>query len=828
MTTTGHQKRRRALPCSLMFLSAMILITALSSPGNASPSSSISPHKKSTPPGQKPVPLEVSIQGQVLSASLPLKGARIFLYKSRRKPNQTPLSLSNPQNTDSKGHFSFHFLPPADPGLVYLVVKGGNSGGGNNPAISMIAPVWMANGAVPRTPVLRTINTRIFSTAVATFLPDIELDRIFGEPKRLASLFSQYQGEINLQRGQFETSGFESSLSLASQTTLSGWAEAASLCIDHPERCRGLFLEAVAGTSEIAPQNTLDLIEGAGGFPDRNQDRILGETHARPETKTRSASVATLSILATLSGKPLPGSRVTLTAINLQTNTQKTVASGLTDQKGKLKLNEPVDRHQRFYLSAWGTIRKGKANPAIRLLSLLPVRQNGEIPIVINEFTTLASIHALKQAFTGDRIDPVPMSAIGFQNAWTLATRIVSPNTGTIAPFVSGESLPVAARLLESCRVPNSSCRKLFSLLSSRNHQVKDTLEASLSLAKHPTRHEQKILALLPSPEPSLSDFLLKIILPESPSENACLQTQGSTAIDSRGAMWEICSGSLVHRSWESGSGKDLMKVSSEPVPKGKSGDLLSIDPQGNLWIAGRGSLRELSPGGNWPGKVFRGPSGPPLAMTQNPATQTIWIAEKGFLDIFDNQGRLLHRIAGITANALAADDSGRVWASIGKDSLVLEIDPENNIIGNFKRTAGISHPGSLAIDSEGTVWIGNHDPDSLTGLSPDGNPRNNSPVSGGGVSDPRAIAVDGENTLWVVNAKGGSLSAFAQDQTPLSPEEGFRGREILNPKALQIDGSGNLWVENHPSPESGKQGFITLVAGAANPQITPLALAPK
>ncbi|MHB1730583.1 MAG: NHL repeat-containing protein, partial [Leptospirillum sp.] len=217
-----------------------------------------------------------------------------------------------------------------------------------------------------------------------------------------------------------------------------------------------------------------------------------------------------------------------------------------------------------------------------------------------------------------------------------------------------------------------------------------------------------------------------------------------------------------------------------------------------------------------------------PLAMTQNPATQTIWIAEKGFLDIFDNQGRLLHRIAGITANALAADDSGRVWASIGKDSLVLEIDPENNIIGNFKRTAGISHPGSLAIDSEGTVWIGNHDPDSLTGLSPDGNPRNNSPVSGGGVSDPRAIAVDGENTLWVVNAKGGSLSAFAQDQTPLSPEEGFRGREILNPKALQIDGSGNLWVENHPSPESGKQGFITLVAGAANPQITPLALAPK
>jgi len=837
MTTTGHHQRRlRTLLIPLIFFSAMIFVTTHPSPGNASPSSSISPHKKSPPPEQKPLPLEVSIQGQILSASLPLKDARVFLTKSRRKPNQTPLSLSNPQITDSSGRFSFHILPPSDPGLVYLVIKGGDGGGGQNPDISMIAPVWMANGALPRTPVLRTVNTRIFSTAVATFLSHIELDRIFGDPKRLANLFSQYRGEIDLQSGRFETSGFESSLSQASQTTLSGWANATSLCANHPDTCSGLFLEAIAGTGQIAPKNTLDLLEGAGGFPDKNQDRILGRFQKHSEKTSSIASSRTLSILVTLSGKPLPRSRVTLTAINLPENTQKTVATGLTDEKGKLTLSYIPNRHQRSYLTAWGAIQAGKSKPSIRLISLLPSPFQREkshplspvqtVPIVINELTTLAATYGLKQSFTDNRIDPAPMSAVGFQNGWTLATKLVTSNNGKTAPALSESSLSVTAALLGLClKQSNPSCKNLFSLLSTPDHPVKDTLEAGLSLSSHPTRRIKTILALLPSPHPLLSDFLLKIILPRSTSENNCQGQQGSIALDSRGSIWEICSGSLVHRSWDSRFGKGLMRISSEPVSE-KGPGLLSIDPRGNLWIAQKGFLREISPEGDLPGKVFGGTAGQPLAMAQNPATHTIWIAEKHFLDIFDDQGKLLHRIPGISANALAADDSGCVWASIRNSSLVIELDPEWNIIGRLKRTGGISHPDPLAIDSNGHVWIGNHDPDSLTELSPRGNPTNNSPISGGGVLDPGAIAIDGGNTLWVVNTKGGSLSSFSQDQTPLSPEKGFRGREILGPFGVQIDGSGNIWIENRPG--EGATDFISLVVGAATPQTTPLSLSPR
>ena len=819
-----------------MILQTVLFVLAPNPKSSASPP----PVRIHPSPVKTPHPLEVSIEGQVLSGSHPIKGAKVFLTKSRRKADRTPITLSKPQTTDSHGRFSFHFLPPADPGLVYIVVRGGDGGGGQNRSLSMIAPVWMANGAIPRTPVIRTVNSRIVSTAVATFLPTLELDRIFGDPKRLSSLFAQYRGEIDLQSGQFETGGFESSLSLASQTTLSGWAHAASLCASHPETCQGLFQEAVSGTNEVLPQNTLDLLEGAGGFPDRNQDRILerfGHHSGKnsPNTPTRS-----LSVRVSLSGEPLPRSRITLTAIDLLKNTQKTIATGMTDHKGKVTLHYRPEPHQRLYLTAWGAIRKGLSNPAIRLMALLPSRQPGKahslppdkrsVSVVINELTTLDAVNSLRQAITGDRIDPAPMSATGFQNAWTLATKIVQTGSGKLSPSLSSDTLSVESALIGLCdKQPASSCRKLFSLLSTQNHRVKDTLEASLSLSGHPTSHQQEILALLPGTTPELSDFLLKLDFPGIPSGQSCRIPQGSMAIDSRGSLWEICSGprKLIHLSPDPRPGKPFLRISSETFP-GKGAALLTIDPRGNLWIAEKGRLMERTPDGSLPWKSFPGISHSPMAMVQNPATHTIWVSEGNALVIFDDQGKRLHRIAEAGINALAADDGGNIWASRRNQSLVVEFDPDWNIKGRFKRTAGISHPAAMAIDSNGTVWIGNHDPDSITGLSDDGNPVTGSPLSGGGLDDPEAISIDGENTLWVVNSHGNSLSAYSQDQTPLSPEGGFRGEGIFRPFDIQTDGSGNLWIRNHSRENPVQGGSITLFVGVASPQTTPLSLSPR
>ena len=835
MTTPYHRRPRNPsipLIIALILFQTVIFQMIPVQESAASDAPLLAAPVKSSPSLKKSVPLHVSIQGEILSGSLPVKGAMVYLYKSRRLANRTPLSLSKAKKTDSLGRFSFHFLPPSDHGLVYVVIKGGESGGGQNPFLSMIAPVWMANGAIPRTPVIRTVNSRVFSTAVATFLSSLERDRIFGKPERLASIYAQYRGEIDLQSGRFETDGFESSLSLASQTTLSGWARAASLCANHPDRCHGLFLKAVYGTNEVVPQDTLDFLEGAGGFTDQNQDRILRQIRHRSARPPLPPS--TLSVSVTLSGSPLPGSRVTLTAIDLQTSTRNTVASGISDKKGEVTLRYVANPQQRFCLTAWGTIRKGTSNPAIRLISLLPAHPLGKnltpspdrksVPVVINEMTTLAAVNALKQAFTDDMIDPAPISAVGFQNGWTLATKLVSPDSGT--PSISESTLSVTSALLGLCHKPSGlSCQKLFSLLSTQNHPVKDTLEASLSLLNHPERHKKRILALLPSGRTDLSDFLLKVALPERPSEKSCRGQQGSMALDSRGSMWEICSGPqrLVRISPDSRSGKGLVRVSSDLIP-GSGAALLSIDPHGNLWIAEKRGLMERSPNGNL--RIFPGIRKSPLAMVQNPATHTIWVSEENVLDIFDDQGKILQRIPEAGVKALAADDDGNIWASIRDQSLVLELDPDSNIAGRFKRTAGISHPSTMAIDSNGHVWIGNHDPDSITGLTHGGNPVNQSPISGGGINDPEAIAIDGENTMWIANAEGNSLSAFSQDQTPLSREKGFRGGGLSGPSGIATDRSGNIWVENHP--EKGSERFITLVIGAASPQTTPISLSPR
>jgi streptogramin lyase len=840
-TTTGHPQRSPQILCIALILFQIVLFqmaplqdsTAANTPPVMAP-------VKSPPSPERSLPLKVFIEGQVLSGSHPIKEARVYLYKSRRKADRTPITLSNPQTTDSHGRFSFHFLPPADPGLIYIVIMGGNGGGGANRSLSMNAPVWMANGAIPRTPVIRTVNSRIFSTAVATFLSALELDRIFGAPKRLSSLYVQYRGEIDLQSGQFETGGFESSLSLASQTTLSGWAHAASLCDKHPESCQGLFQEAVSGTNEVVPQNTLDFLEGAGGFPDRNQDRILKRFGHHSEKHFPMAPTRSLSVRVSLSGDPLPRSRITLTAIDLLENTQKTVATGITGHNGKVTLHYRPKPHQRFYLTAWGTIRKGLSNPAIRLIALLPSRQPGKtailspdkrsVPLVINELTTLAAVNSLRQAITDDRINPAPMSATGFQNGWTLAIKIVPTGSGKLSPSLSSNTLSVESALLGLCAIQtSSSCRKLFSLLSTRNHRVKNTLEAILALSGHPTSHKQEILALLPEGNLKLSDFLLKLTLPAPPSGTSCRDPHGSMAIDSRGSLWEICSGpqTLIHLSPDPRPGKPLMRISSDPIP-GKGATLLTIDPRGNLWIAEKGSLMERGPSGSLPWRRFPGIGQSPLALVQDPATHTIWVSEGDALDIFDDQGKPLHRIAEAGINALASDDSSNIWASRRNESLVLEIDPDWNIKGRFKRTAGISHPSTLAIDSNGTVWIGNRNPDSMTGLSADGNPVTGSPLSGGGLDGPSAIAIDGENTLWVVNSHGNSLSAYSQDQTPLSPEGGFLGGGVFHPFDLATDGSGNLWIRNRSREKTDQAGTITLFVGAATPQTTPLSLSPR
>ena len=836
MTTPELLQKRFRRPFFLLVIAQIMIISVLLP--NPKSSASPPPGSVSPPSVKNPLPLEVSIEGNVLSGSHPIKGAKVYLYKSRRKADRRPITLSKAQTTDSHGRFFFHFLPPADPGLVYIVVRGGNGGGGENRFLSMIAPVWMASGAIPRTPVIRTVNSRIFSTAVATFLSALELDRIFGAPKRLSSLYAQYRGGIDLQSGQFETGGFESSLSMASQTTLSGWGHAASLCENHPESCKGLFQEAVSGTNEIVPQNTLDFLEGAGGFTDRNQERILRRFESSSEKISPMPTSGELSVRVSLSGEPLPRSRITLTAISLLENTQKTVATGMTDHNGKVSLVFRPEPHQRLYLTAWGTIRKGISNPAIRLISLLPSRKPGKastlspdkrsVPIVINELTTLAAVNSLKQAITDGRIDPAPMSATGFQNSWTLATKIVPTGSGKISSSLSSSTLSVESALLGLCAIQtSSSCRKLFSLLSTRNHRVKDTLEASLALSGHPTSHKQELLALLPEGNLKLSDFLLKLTLPGTPSGISCRKIEGSMAIDSRGSLWEICSGRLIHLSPDPRPGKPLMRISSDPIP-GQGDALLTIDPRGNLWIAEKGNLMERSPNGSLPWRRFPGIGQSPLAMVQDPATHTIWVSEGDALDIFDDQGKPLHRIAEAGINALASDDSGNIWASLRSESLVLEIDPDWNIKGRFKRTAGISHPSTLAIDSNSTVWIGNLDPDSITGLSSDGNPVTGSPLSGGGLDRPKAIAMDGENTLWIVNSHGNSLSAYSQDQTPLSPEGGFRGGGIFHPFDLAIDGSGNLWIRNRSRENTDQAGTITLIVGAANPQTTPLSLSPR
>jgi sugar lactone lactonase YvrE len=143
--------------------------------------------------------------------------------------------------------------------------------------------------------------------------------------------------------------------------------------------------------------------------------------------------------------------------------------------------------------------------------------------------------------------------------------------------------------------------------------------------------------------------------------------------------------------------------------------------------------------------------------------------------------------------------------------------------------------PGHIAVDKEGSIWIGNnfeYAPDATTPvcdgkllirLKPNGQIYPGSPYTGGGVSGVGfGIAIDPENNVWVGNfgfvgdgatcspaPARNSLSKFSFTGEVLSPESGenplyctpdqggFCNGEILAPQGMASAMDGTLWTTN-------------------------------
>jgi hypothetical protein len=145
------------------------------------------------------------------------------------------------------------------------------------------------------------------------------------------------------------------------------------------------------------------------------------------------------------------------------------------------------------------------------------------------------------------------------------------------------------------------------------------------------------------------------------------------------------------------------------------------------------------------------------------------------------------------------------------------------------------STSSNLAIDAAGDVWIVNTKTNSLTELSPVGAPISPSTLitptvveggfQGGGLSTPTSIAIDTNGNVWMPNTNG-TLSEFSSAGAAIGT--GYSGGGLSGyAGGLAIDGSNNIWVagqtalakfDGNGNPLSGNSGYttdITITSGA-------------
>ncbi len=80
-----------------------------------------------------------------------------------------------------------------------------------------------------------------------------------------------------------------------------------------------------------------------------------------------------------------------------------------------------------------------------------------------------------------------------------------------------------------------------------------------------------------------------------------------------------------------------------------------------------------------------------------------------------------------------------------------------------------------------------------------------------GGLSTPGSIAIDSSGSVWVANYAGGAVSKFSSTGVPAAPD-GFHGAGLYASYGITVDGSDNAWVTNQQSftPTNGYSGSIS------------------
>ncbi len=567
-------------------------------------------------------------------------------------------------------------------------------------------------------------------------------------------------------------------------------------------------------------------------------------------------------------GNPIANSTVVLWAAG--PNSPVKLAEAKTNDQGQFEIRSTAARgtDSSLYLVATGGVPKAQKssadNPAIALLAVLGNKPPDKV--VINEFTTIASVWTNTQFLDGSKLQG---SALGLRIAAGNVPNFVDMQTGgwggTIQDPLNGGQTPTMANfatladVLAGCAtlIRADACSSLFYAATSPTGEYpKDTLAAAENIARYPWYQPEKLFGLLNYLYPAPQDHNLRSVpfmpyLNWAPSawvlplkfDGGGLRAGGKGMFDSEGNFWVADNFTVGwqgqdslwegHASKFAPNGRPLSPITTGFTGGGMEGGSfgLAVDAKDNAWFSNYGSKsiavfdkngKPLSPpeGITFNGRlglmqgIIATPSGDVWALCIS-KTQLVYFP-KG--DI--NQGRIV--CEGDSAEPcksfkapfhLGIDQQDRIWvANSGIDHLTRFPASDPSKTENFK-TGGFNSSG-LAIDSQGNVWLTNRFGSGLLGMAH---------LVDMGVRLKAAGVAKASDYLTKLMSEqkggkeGGSVVLLKPDgsQFPGSP---FFGPSLPGPWAAAVDGNDNVWISNF----AGASGQLAHLCGVRTDNCPP------
>jgi hypothetical protein len=560
-----------------------------------------------------------------------------------------------------------------------------------------------------------------------------------------------------------------------------------------------------------------------------------------------ASSAATINGQVLAAGAPVAGSKVTLWLASADAPRQ--LAQTQTSTDGAFSMTADATPNASLYLIANGgqaaASKSDGNNPAIALIAVLGTSLPEKV--VVNEFTTIASVWTHNQFIDGAAIRGQPLqlkiAAGNVPSFVDLRTggwgaNIQDPLNGAQTPTMA--NFATLADVLASCatRVTPDACAKLFAAATPpKGNAPTDTLTAAEAIARYSWYRPERIFALLESyPVPRgktmrAVPYMPYLSVPPSAwvlplkFDGGGYRAGGGAMFDSEGNLWTGDNFTIGWQGrdslWQGNAtkfdpnGKPLSPITTGFTGGGMLGGSfgLAIDAKDNAWIATYGGQsiavfdkngKPLTPP---EGITFDGKLGLMQGIIVVPGSGDIWAlgVSKSQLLYFPGgdytkgrivcEGRDVEPCKSFTGPFhLAIDQQNRIWVSNAMLRHVTRF-PASDPSKVDKFDSGWSGSG-LNIDSQGNVWVTNRLGNSyrrgvlmaemLEKALTGGNP------------DPDLTQAMSKQT----GADGGSVSLLRPDGShyPGSP---FTAGGLPGPWAVVVDGNDNVWISNFAMPNS-------------------------